>query len=218
MRDLFADNKDAVKDWFNNGSFKDLRITSRKGSNGSTDINGTISLSPTKAKLFTEAMEKIRKAEELTLEQEMAMATMWHEINHNMNQGTSIPRMTKTEERYMELGNEFVSRKTLGEFFEAVGGKLSNKSLNTDRYDTGYNTMVRNYDQMIKKFGVDEGKVLAHLRERMRNGNYGEVKTYLMDAVTKNAGDKIAKKDVNIAVMDAIRLSEADFAKKYPTR
>jgi len=214
---LFKDQEQAIKKWFNNTTFKKVEITHAENINGRTDMNGNISLSPEKARLFSEALDKIRQEIELSLDNEKAIATMWHEIWHNRNQSDTVPDMTRTQRRFMELGNEFVARKTLDEFMDTLGTKLKHESLKSDRDDTGYNTMVRNYEHLIKYFKASPDKVLEFLKEKMETGSYTNVKSYLVDAIV-SSGDKLKKREVEKAVAVAIQITEKFFIDIYTIR
>ena len=209
-------NKDKLAAWFNNTEFKTLVINDKPGRNGLTpnarsDKNGMISMSSTVAKSFIEAMNNIRNNVESTLIQESAMATMWHEIWHNINHDKKGSFLTETDVRFMELGNEFAARKTLNQFFEKFGGTLKNTSLQNDRTSTGYNRMVRNYDHLIEFFKADQKTVLDYVTDKMRTGDYEEVKEYLVEALQKGTNIAASRSDINNGVMEAIRLSEVDF-------
>jgi hypothetical protein len=213
---IFMDNKDAIKPWFNNSDFNKLTIAKKSGINGETDMMGNISLSKKKADLVVQAFEKISAGQKTRLEHEKALATLWHEIWHNRNKDP-MPELTPVQRNYMELGNEFVARKTLPEFFKSLGGKLSNRSLMNDRDDTGYNTWVVNYDKLIEHYGADKNGVLAYMEERMTNGTYPKTKDYLADALKNNISNKdLGKVDFKKAVEDAVYMPDLLFNKKYP--
>lgn len=214
---LLLENKTQISSWFNNTEFKSLGITYKANSNAQTDLDGNIWLSPSKANYFIQALQKIQNGLDLSVNEEKSFATMWHEIWHNRNQSEQAPFMTNSETKYMELGNEFVARKTLDEFFDKFGVTLKNKSLKNDRDDTGYNTMVKNYDRLIEHFKVDPEKVLAYLSDKMTNGDYTEVKKYLIEAILSENKD-LKKKDVSMGVTNAARLRNTSFNQLYAIR
>lgn len=213
VKAVLQKNQDAIKDWFNNTSFKNLGVIHGRDLNGGTDMNGTIFLSSEKARLFSEALNNIQNATELSLEQEMAVSTFWHEIWHNRNQSNNEV-LTSTERNYMELGNEFVARNTLDDFYEKLGTVLTHDSLKTNRTDTGYNTWVRNYQHLIEFFDGDFNQVLSYMKDKMQNGNYTDVKTYLVTAIM-NAGKNLNESDVQKGVRDALNFDEEDFNDFY---
>ena len=216
VNDLLKKEKDKLKEFFNNTEFKSLRITKKKNTNGSTDMNGNISLSVEKSRLFSEALNNIKNKVDLTIEHEMSIATFWHEVWHNTNKESNIPFLTDRQTEYMELGNEFAARKTLDDAFTLFGTKLKNTSLKNNRKDTGYNVWVKNYDKLIEYFGCDSQSTISFMTEKMKNGEYGKVKEYLIEAIVSNT-KKVNEKEVKSGVQDAINLSEKDFDKKYTT-
>ncbi|MBX7227839.1 MAG: hypothetical protein K1X55_17520, partial [Chitinophagales bacterium] len=211
VSDLFEQKQTEISDWFQNG-YKKITITQKQNINGFTDMKGTISLSRKKADLVTESLEKIRIGEELTVSHEKALSTLWHEIWHNRNKEGFV-KLTDNETKYMEIGNEFVSRNTLETFFEKIGTTLTNKSLISNRDDTGYNTWVKNFDHLIDFFDADKDRVVSYMVDKMENGKYNEVKTYLHDALEKNANKDVGT--LNKALRHIILMSEKEFKKTY---
>jgi len=74
----------------------------------------------------------------------------------------------------MELANEFVSRKTLPEFFTKLGGRLTNLSLTSDRQSTAYNTMVRNLESLIKYLKADEQRMIKDISDHLFTKSYND--------------------------------------------
>lgn len=215
MHQLFKENIDVLAPYFNNTVFKSLGITRKININGSTDMNGNIWLSDYKENHFVDGLNNIKNKIALSENQEKAFATMWHEIWHNTNKDRST-RLTLKEEQYMELGNEFVAKKTMDEFFELFGGKLKHTELKNNRTDTGYNRWVKNYDKLIAHFKADENIVLEFMKNKMKSGNYSDVKTYLVDAIIEGVKfSKLKVKDVKEAVQDAINKPDFIFNEKY---
>ncbi|WP_208796478.1 hypothetical protein, partial [Flavobacterium fluviatile] len=206
--DFFANFAKDNPELFHRG-FKALKTTSRAGVNGYTDMNGTIHLKEDITKEVIEALNNIRNGKKTTFAQEKALSTMHHEIMHNANKpGIHYSRMlTPKETQTMELANEFVSRKTLPEFMKKLGGKLENTELTNHRENTGYNTMVRNYDSLIKFMGADEKKVLKEVKQYLINGNYTTQIEGLVGALSKNSDIKLRK---------ATMVKFIDYAKKLP--
>ena len=140
---------------------------------------------------------------------------MWHEIWHNTNKNNNT-RLTVTQTKYMELGNEFVARNTLDDFFETFGTKLKDQTLKTNRDDTGYNRWVVNYDKLIVHFKADKQIVLDFMKDKMRNGDYMKVKIYLKEALIAGATNKNLKTGViNSAIADALDTPDDMFDRKY---
>lgn len=159
--------------WFEHG---DLQLGDRPGSgcNGSTYMDGRINLTPTRCRLVESALSKIGqgKAKDITFEEADAMATFWHEITHNRNVPGNM-FTTSTQERYMELANEWIARHSLSEFYSKLGVKeLPYPEFQTTRKSTGYNTMVTNYDYVIDILKLDRSKVYSTVRKHLFNEKY----------------------------------------------
>lgn len=196
-------NKELTEKWFENGDLK-LTPTRRTGVNGFTYMDGRLSLTPDRLAGVKSALAKIatRHSADITKGEADAMATFWHEITHNRNKPGNM-YLTDTQRRYMELANEFVSRKTLPEFYKKLGcPKTPYPEFITNRNSTGYNTMVNNYDWVISNFGLDANKVLATVKRNLYNEVYSDqltgLKQGLLDGGLKRLdGKKISKSDLN---------------------
>lgn len=211
-----AFNADTFNQFFTNAKFHTLSITRVSGRNGETYGRGDIALSKAKTEQFISGMNKIKNQEDLNHDEEKAFATFWHEVWHNTNKDSSYTRrpLTKLSTRYMELGNEFVARKTLDTVFETFGTTLKDTTLKTNRNDTSYNTMVRNYDFLIKFYGIDEKIVINYMVDKMKNGNYSDVKEYLAEALMAGKPD-LGRRDALKAVNDAVTNGESVMAYVY---
>lgn len=195
--------------------FKRIDAERKRSANGSTDRDGRIWLSSERIAKVKEAMNYIRMGKETTFEQEDALSTLWHEMTHNKN---PIPAILDRgmrdgpQRRAMELANEYVSRKTLPEFLEMLGGKLRNQVLTSDRRTTGYNTMVRNLDTLLKHVKADEVKVLKDVSEHLFKQSYKDQKNGIVSAILNNAKIRLSKSEVERAVDIAMYAnSEVDF-------
>ena len=196
-------NKELTEKWFENGDLK-LTPTRRTGVNGFTYMDGRLSLTPDRLAGVKSALAKIatRHSADITKGEADAMATFWHEITHNRNKPGNM-YLTDTQRRYMELANEFVSRKTLPEFYKKLGcSKTPYPEFITNRNSTGYNTMVNNYDWVISNFGLDANKVLATVKRNLYNEVYSDqltgLKQGLLDGGLKRLdGKKVSKSDLN---------------------
>lgn len=196
-------NKELTEKWFENGDLK-LTPTRRTGVNGFTYMDGRLSLTPDRLAGVKSALAKIatRHSADITKGEADAMATFWHEITHNRNKPGNM-YLTDTQRRYMELANEFVSRKTLPEFYKKLGcSKTPYPEFITNRNSTGYNTMVNNYDWVISNFVLDANKVLATVKRNLYNEVYSDqltgLKQGLLDGGLKRLdGKKVSKSDLN---------------------
>lgn len=122
--------------------------------------------------------------------------------------------LTKKNERYMELANEFVARKTLPEFFEALGGELQAKELMTNVVSSGYNTITRNFDALIDATRADRAVVTKAVQEALFNRPYDEQQKGLADALLKGGaqrkGKPLTRKQINECLGACLDMQEAE--------
>lgn len=199
--------------WFEHGR-PQLYITTKRGVNGYTCMDGRIYLTPERMDRCIAGINGIADGTGVTFEQEDALVTLWHEITHNRNKVGNM-RIGVTATRYMELANEFVARKTLPEFFGALGGELKNKELIVNRVSTGYNTMVRNFDVLIDATGADRDVVTQAVQEALFNRPYDKQKGGLVDALIKGGAKlhdtPMTKKHASVCIEACQQLTEKDF-------
>ena len=188
-------NSKLTEKWFANGDLK-LSDTS-KNVNGFTYNDGRISLTKERNVLVRSALGKIgqSKEEDITFEEADAMATFWHEITHNRNVYELIALNTK-QRAVMELMNEFVARKTLPEFYKALGCKNTpHEIFMDDRKSTGYNSRVLAYDYIIKTLQLDAEKVLESAKNNLFNLKYTEQDTTAKQALLDGGLNKLKRTD-----------------------
>lgn len=211
----FADELNRIgSSWFEHGR-PQLFTTTKREVNGYTYMDGRIYLTAERMKHSIGGVNNLAAGVSATFEQEDALVTLWHEITHNRNKVGNM-RLGTIATRYMELANEFVARKTLPEFFEALGGELKNKELMTNRVSTGYNTMVRNFDALIDASGANRTSVTRAVQETLFNTPYDKQKAGLVDALLKGGAKKkdgvlLTKKHATIFIEACQRLGREDF-------
>lgn len=186
------------KDFFSRG-FKEIKLTKQRGVNGFTDMNGVIALKSDISAHIIEGINNIKNKKPTTFDQERAISTLHHELWHNANKPGNM-RMTTKQTSTMELANEFVSRKTLPEFMEKLGGKLQNEELTRNRSNTGYNKMVNNYDQIIKWSEADPAKVLETVKTHLVNEKYTNQMEGLVKAIKEHSKYDISEKTVETLI------------------
>ena len=194
----FKDINAGLKEkWLKNGDMK-LAVETDPNNNGSTNMTGKIWLRPERIKLVKSALAKIGQglSKDITDDEDDAMATFWHEITHNRHDNsTSSPYSGgkySVSRRYMELANEYVARKTLPEFYAALGCKKTPQpQFINNRSSTGYNRMVCNFDSVVKTLGLDEAKVLATVRKHLFTADYSTQEKGLKDALIAGGLKKV---------------------------
>lgn len=154
-------------------------------------MRGTINLAQDRMDLCVSAMNKVKNGLDITFDEADAMATLWHEITHNRNK-TGNMALLPEERRFMELANEFVARKTLPEFYKALGvEKMSNPEFMTNRTSTSYNDMVCNYDKLIDVLGLDRNKVLSIVKKHLFEGRYDDQMNGLVEGISEGFKSRI---------------------------
>lgn len=184
-------NAGLTEKWFEHGDCV-LNVTYNRRVNGSTTMNGRISLTTERIDWVKSAMSKIGqgKSHEITFDEADGMATLWHEITHNRN----IPgncHTTKTQTDVMEMMNEFVARKTLPEFYSKMGCPVTpHPEFINNRDSTGYNKRVIGYDFVINKLGLDPDKVLQSAKKSLFNLKYTKQEKTAIQALLDGGLDK----------------------------
>ncbi len=210
LNQLFQEFDKQKPGYFAKG-FRSIQVERKAGNNGSTNRLGDIWLKKDRIENIRAGLNNIRVGKSTTLDQEDAMSTLWHEIMHNKNAISELYKRTKTQTYRMELANEFVSRKTLQTFFKELGGELQNIDLMNNRVSTGYNTMVRNYDSLIKVSKCNPEKVLSDVSYHLFNKSYNIQADGLSNAIINNSTIKIKEETVNRAIRLIDKLSEKEF-------
>jgi hypothetical protein len=133
---------------------------------GETDGLGNLYVSGKES--LIDAFNKIAQGEidKITENEARNLETLWHEITHCRNihfrAGNELSVMAR---EYMETANEWVSRKTFGDFMERIGSsKIPHPELLIDDPLNGYNAWAKGYQNFIESFGLNESKVLESLK------------------------------------------------------
>lgn len=204
------------KGWFERG-FKKLEVTRERNVNGSTDMNGSIYLSRERFGRTISGINKLTKKESIDFNEADSLSTFWHEVTHNRNKKGNM-FLTQFQSYYMEMANEFISRNTLPEFFEAFGSKVQFPELMIDRKKTGYNNWVVNYQNIISKTGLKKETVVEKVKNYLFNEPYDQQKTGLANAlsgaVKKDGKTKLSKSDIN-SLLNACLEKEGDVFDKF---
>ena len=186
-------------DWFvNPDGFQKLTVNEpgHNRSNGYTRLDGNIYLKKAILKDCINAFKKIQKnqsienealKEKLTRKEERSLATLWHEINHNMHStqydSQHWGKLSDLNKYYMETANEFVARKTLPDFYEALGGEMSYPEFMNSRENTGYNPWVLKYEKAIEDYDLDESVVIDTVKQGLYEGDYHKQKANLINGL-----------------------------------
>lgn len=185
LTEYFKGFAEKFPEYFAHG-FREIKVTTQRGVNGFTDMRGNISLKADRINRSIESINSIRNGIATTYEQEDALSTLHHEIWHNANKPGNI-LLTRKQRSYMEMANEFVSRKTLPDFMKKLGGSLQNSSLINDRPSTGYNPMVVNYDYLIQWAKAKPDIVLSEVKAYLIEGTYTNQIQGLINGIMKGS-------------------------------
>lgn len=191
--------------WFENGDLQLMEETT-PGNNGSTWMDGRLYLTKDRLGWVKSALGKIgsKRSADITDKEADGMATFWHEITHNRNK-PGLMSLTKDERKFMELANEFVARKTLPEFYKTLGCKETPQpQYMTSRKSTSYDPMVKNYDFLIQRLGLDFDKVLAAVKKNLFNEVYSDQQTGLRQGLIDGGIKRIDGKKVKISELNKI--------------
>lgn len=131
-------------------------------------MNGNIWLTKDIMNKSISAVNKLRKGIDVNKSEAEGIGTLWHEITHNRNKIGNM-EMTRLETRFVELANEFIARNTLHEFYGAFGSAVQHPEFITNRTNTSYNEMVRNYQLVIEKTGLDKQKDVDKVKKYLFN-------------------------------------------------
>lgn len=207
---------DQDTDWFERG-FKSLNVTRKRNTNGSTDLQGNIWLTKDRLDNAVSAMNKLQEGSNITHDEADAIATLWHEITHNRNKPGIFPK-TNLQRRYMELGNEFVARNTLPDFYKKLGSEMQFPEFMTNRKSTGYNMMVKNYQSIIDATQLKQKDVLSKVQDHLFNGRYDDQKKGLTDALygaVNKEGKRLTKVQINSLVSRCDAYATTDQFERY---
>lgn len=203
--------------WFKNGEFQLLDVNEKCVNdeafnkdeyppNGYTYKDGRIYLRPDIMNDCLSAFRKIEnnkklkedQKEKLTETEERSLATLWHEINHNMHDATkdSDAKLTNGNRAYMEIANEFVSRKTLPDFYEALGSNMSYPKFMSNRENTGYNPRVVKYQNAISKYKLDESIVINTVKKGLFETDYHKQKANLINGLVMGGLEEEKAKEI----------------------
>jgi len=111
------------------------------------------------------ALQKLKANQPLTFNEEYALESLWHELNHLRPKGVVL--FDKKEAMVMEMINQFYSRHTFDKLFVKrikPDAKLQfKKKILEEGY--GYSSLVQNFRYLLKKIGVKEKEAVKELEK-----------------------------------------------------
>jgi len=164
------------KDLFPHRELKELKLErTDKTFMRSTPISGRIFVSTYKftnsrgyipSRDLRSALQKLKANKPLTFNEEHALESLWHELNH-LRPRIVVIQNSQTQILIMETINEFYSRHTFYELFVKrikPDAKLQFKERILEE-GYGYNPLVQNFRYMLKKIGVKEKEAVKELEK-----------------------------------------------------
>ena len=126
---------------------------------------------------LTNALNKIRKGQKLSFEEEYAIESFYHEILHTKTKGWEALRphgWGDYKRTAMETVNQFVSRHEYARFIERLGGTaIHEKAVLKD--GSGYKKWVGRFRDVIRKAKINEDEAYKHFENKLINGKYGDL-------------------------------------------
>lgn len=192
-------NEEAGGAWLKHPDAKEftIRADARDNLNGYTFKDGRIFLSPDRVAKCASAVRRIKGGawSAVTKSEADAMATLWHEITHNKNP-LEFSKLTDRCRRRMELANEYVARRTLGDFYKRLGAEGVPHKIFMYKRAMGYDGMVRSFRYAVRRLGLDEGKVFDAMSDRLFSTPYHRLNDIVKRTLSKAGADKIRPKIV----------------------
>lgn len=113
------------------------------------------------------ALAAAKQGKPLTFNQEYALESLWHEINHNRQSGlASINHLSRSDlpTQLMETVNQFTSRHTYTDLLAGMGVTAAHQPQILAN-GIGYYDYVRNLRTLIAAIGADEAAVAQALTQ-----------------------------------------------------
>lgn len=141
------------------------------------------------AETLNKALIKIQRGEALTIQEEATAQTLWHEIYHNKAKAYDS-NLTERQRLYMEMVNEFVSRKTYSTFIHRLGGTaIHSKEIMQE--SLGYQPYIVRFQAFMKEFNINiDDESFKDLENIVLKHGYNKVETNLRNWAVKNSAVK----------------------------
>lgn len=153
---------------------------------------------PSPFDMLKSALVKIQNGNLLDFEEEYALESFYHEINHTKAKkwASLKPHGAGDYKRTaMETINQFVSRHDYVYFIKNMGGRANNQEKVLDE-GGGYRCWVKTLREFIKAKKLNELKVLSNFRDKLLNGRYDELDSVLYDFFKKYSGTNKSQDEV----------------------
>lgn len=144
---------------------------------------------------LTNALNKIRKGEKLSFEEEYAIESFYHEILHTKTKGWEALRphgKGDYKRTAMETVNQFVSRHEYARFIERLGGTAKHEKEILEG-GSGYKKWVGRFREVLRKAKIDEDEAYKYFESKLINGKYGELDREVYQFFKKKAALKASE-------------------------
>lgn len=183
----------------------------------STDCAGRITVSTSTfpaqdglnpAKDLLRAFKKISSGDALTFNEEYSLESLWHEINHN-RQMWGFGKRTRRQDEVMETINQWVSRRTYPDLMRALGTEPAHQeAIIASGY--GYKTLVKRFDRLLAKLGIDGAQILDDLMALHRDFDANAYIDPLAEIISKHTGYAVHRSHI-AGILSNLAAADRDF-------
>lgn len=141
----------------------------------------------------------IKNQKKLSLMQEYALETLWHELLHVQAIGWAKPlKYNYTKNLFAEMFNEYYARHTYHKLIRSIGGR-SRWQKEIIKKGIGYQTSVSNLDFFLTDIGLDNRKTLNNFSDILLNKPYENIRDELCAFISNNS---------NFTIKEATEITE----------
>lgn len=143
------------------------------------------------------AFHSIANNKEMTLMQETAMETVWHELLHCHSKAWRNGKVSDAVP-LMESLNEFYARQTYPQFVAKFGGRATHHK-EIRKNGIGYYSNSVNFQTLLKHFGISQGVAAKKIGKMLDDTYYDDFHNVLYERMLRN---KIKKDIYNNIIYD----------------
>lgn len=145
------------------------------------------SVAMTPSKDLLNAFKKLGGKEKLTFNEEYALESLWHEIQHN-NQKIGAYVKGAYQCTLLETVNQWVCRRTYHRMMKQLGGykPVHEAKVKTDGY--GYAQFLRRFDALLARLGLDDMELLAHMEQIHLGKNTDDYAEFVSGLLAERSG------------------------------
>lgn len=152
------------------------------------------------------AFHSIANNKEMTLMQETAMETVWHELLHCHSKAWENGRVSSAVP-LMETLNEFYARQTYPQFVAKFGGRATHHK-EIRKNGIGYYSNSVNFQTLLKHFGIGQGVAAKKIGKMLDDTYYDNFLDVSFERIFRN---KLSKEDFSF-LCSYINMPHKEFA------